>query len=441
MVSSKEIQENFAPISPPFIPSQAVTEAQRCLYCDDAPCIAACPTSIDIPTFIKKIATGNLKGSARTILSANIFGASCGTICPVEVLCEGACVMHPKNEKPIEIGRLQRYAVDHALKNKIQFFEAGKPNGKRAAIIGAGPSGLACGHELRRLGYEVDVFEKDKMPGGLNTYGIAEYKMNKSLSLSEIENITAIGVKIHFGVSITAKKAQELAETYDAVFIGIGLGGAEDLHIPGENLAGVWDALEFIRLIKTKPLSQVPIGKRVAVVGGGNTAIDAVTQAKRLGADPVYMVYRRSEKEVKAYHYELDIARKDEVVFVWQSAPKRILGKKKVEGLECVRMRLGKPDATGRARPEAIPKSEFVLDVDRVIKAVGQKRMAGFFSALGLASDKSGRLIINEKGQTSNPKLFSGGDCASGGAEVVNAVAEGKKAAHGIHEFLFPRRV
>lgn len=437
----EQYEENFAEIHPPFNRNQAVTEANRCLYCFDSPCMKACPTHIDISTFIKKIATENVKGAAKTILESNWIALTCAKACPVDVLCEGACVYNDRGEKPIEIGRLQRYAID-------RYFEQGMPplftpapkNGKSVGIIGAGPAGLACAAELALMGYSVSVYEAKSVAGGLDTWGIAPYKMSYKDSLNEVKLVQSFGVLIQTGMRIGQDiSGVELEKKHDAIFIGVGLGYSPDLKIPGEELEGVVDAVEFIEKVTTRNWSSVDVGRRVAVIGAGNTAVDAATEAVRLGAEQVMMIYRRSEAEMPAYEYEFELARKDGIVFHFLTAPKRIMGDRKVEAVECVRMKPGGPDA-GRRAPEPVLGTEFQIVVDMVVKAIGQRPNYEFLSQIPSLMIEKGRIWVNnETMQTSNPKYFAGGDCANGGKEVVNAAADGKRAAHGIDKFVFKR--
>lgn len=432
-----QIEQNFAEINPAMTAAEAGVEANRCLYCYDAPCMHACPTHIDVPSFIKKIATGNLLGSARVIFDANPIGATCARVCPVEVLCEGACVEKTLLQKPIEIGRLQRYATDYAISGDKQIFEKGEPNGKSVGIVGSGPAGLSCAAYLARLGYDVTIYDRRELAGGLDTYGMAEYKMPQSVSLDEVEHIARMGVKFLLNTKIVpggkgdpeilgkvnCVSFELLKEWHDAIFLGVGLGETNKLNIPGEDLEGVYDALAFIEHIKKRDWMSIPLGKKVAVIGAGNTAIDAVTQAKRLGAEKVVMVYRRTENDASAYEYELELARKDGVEFVWQAAPIGIMaddGNKHVTGLRCE-----KTDGSLEL---------FEIPCDMVIKAVGQQKMRLFFEAVaGVDIDDKGRVVVNEIMQTSNPQVFSGGDCANGGKEAVDASQMGKHAAQGIH--------
>lgn len=432
------LERNFADINPPLTASQALEEGSRCLFCYDPPCQKACPTGIDIPMFIRQILTGNTKGSAKTILEANILGHSCGRVCPTSVLCEGACVLNGEGKRPVLIGRLQRYAVDHVLDNNITLFTPGKPTGKRVALIGAGPASLSCAFYLRREGHDTVIFDAHQHPGGLNTYGIAAYKMRAHESIREIGMIREMGVVIKSGVQVGKDiSIVQLEKDFDAVFLGVGLGDTERLGIDGESLEGSLDALTFIAQTKVKKFSDVAVGKRVAVIGGGNTAIDVATAARRLGSEDVYMIYRRGREEMSAFDYEYDLAQADGVKFIWQTAPKRILGNERVEALECVRTELGASDASGRRSPVIVPNSEFTLEVDMVVRALGQMKKTDFLRSInGLKLDRGKVSVTSETMQTANPKYFAGGDCVSGAAEVVDAVADGKRAAAGIHAYL-----
>jgi dihydropyrimidine dehydrogenase (NAD+) subunit PreT len=439
-LTPEQYEQNFADITPPLNPRQAAIEAARCLYCFDAPCTIACPTHIDVPGFIKRIMTHNVRGAARVILEANILGESCGRVCPTEVLCEGACVMHEKGEEAIEIGRLQRYAVDHVLDRNIRLFQAGAPNGRRVACIGSGPASLACAAGLARLGYAVTVFDRGELPGGLGTYGIAAYKTRVTDSLREVEMVKSLGVEFRQLIEVGRDVSfVQLEKDFGAIFIGVGLGETWAMNIPGEDLDGVYGALEFIERTKTLPFDQVSIGRRVACIGAGNTAIDVVTAARRLGSDAVYLVYRRSEHEMSAFRYEYELAKKDNVTFLFQAQPVRVLGASgQVTGLECVRTRLGAPDQRGKRSPELIPGSNFSIEVDMVVRAVGQKPVTEFLSAVqGIELRKNGTLVVaDQTRQTGNPKYFAGGDCVNGGSEVVDAVAEGMAAARGIDSWI-----
>ena len=435
-LTPEEFSKRFAEIHPPFDSQSALVESNRCLYCFDAPCATACPTHIDVPRFIKKIASGNLRGSAGAILEANILGLSCSRVCPVDVLCEGACVLNKYNQQPIEIGRLQRHAMD--------YFYARNPSipvpaegSRRVACIGGGPASLACAAELRRNGVAVTIFENRTMPGGLNTYGIAEYKLRPADSLKEVELVRSMGVSFETGVQVgTSLPIENLERDFDAIFLGVGLGPTQALGVPGENLPGVVDALQFISAYKT---ADAQVGRNVVVVGAGNTAIDAATAAVRLNAEHVSILYRRGEAEMPAFRYEYELAKRDGIVFHWLTLPVAFHGAESVESVECVRMELGFPDLSGRRFPEPVPGSNFHLPADMVITSLGQSRLIALLEQcrdVKLANQCV--VIVPETGQTTNPKYFAGGDCVSGGREVVDAVADGKRAARGILEWLAP---
>src|SRR5260221_178955 len=396
-LSSEQYEQNFAEIHPSLNKNQATVEANRCLYCFDSPCMKACPTHIDISTFIKKIATGNIKGSAKTILSSNWIALTCAKACPVDVLCEGACVYNERGENPIEIGRLQRYAIDWYYEQGMPpIFTPAPKNGKSVGIIGAGPAGLACGAELALMGYDVTVYEGKKVPGGLDTWGIAPYKMSYQDSLNEVKLVEGFGVKIKTDMTVGKNISMEdLSRSHDAVFVGVGLGSSPNLKVPGEELRGVCDALEFIERVTRRTWSSVDVGKRVAVIGAGNTAIDAATAAKRLGAEHVSIIYRRSAGEMSAFAFDFDLAKRDGGGFHFLTAPKRILGNGAVEELECTKMRLGAPDEKGRRSAETVPNSEFRIPGDMGIKAIGQKTSESFLAQISRLVGKNGRLGVD----------------------------------------------
>jgi dihydropyrimidine dehydrogenase (NAD+) subunit PreT len=425
-------ERNFADINPRLTAVATANEAARCLYCYDAPCIRACPTEIDIPSFIRKIGTGNLVGSARTILEANVLGHSCARVCPVEVLCEGACVLNHEKQRPVAIGALQRVATDHVLDRGISVLKAGAPNGRRVVLVGAGPASLGCAAELARMGYACRIYDRREVPGGLNTHGIAAYKMRAAEAVREIELVRSLGVEIMSGVEIGRyATVDSLWKEAEAVFLGIGLGNTEELGLPGETLPGVVDAITFIDRLKNRPFREVPVGRNVVVIGAGNTSVDAATQAKRLGAENVLVVYRRGPEDVSAYHYEFELAKTDGVVYVFYAQPKGFLGNGAVEALECMRTETVVED--GRPALRAIPGSEFAIPCDMAITAVGQKKHASWLEASfpGIALDR-GKVKTDGQGRTSVPRVYAGGDCVNGGKEVVNAVAEGKAAARAI---------
>jgi dihydropyrimidine dehydrogenase (NAD+) subunit PreT len=435
IVTVPEVAERFGDLHPPFDRQAAVPEANRCLYCFDAPCTIACPTHIDVPSFIKKIANGNLAGSARTILDANILGASCSRACPVEVLCEGACVMHRYNKQPIQIARLQRFAMDALHESGAPLpFEPGPETGLSVALIGAGPASLACAAELRRRGIRAHLYDVRRLPGGLNTYGVAEYKLPLVESLREIEMLSQLGVDFHFETRIDAAGLAELERKHDAVFLGVGLGAIHQLGVSGEMLAGVTNALDLIAGYKSGSLTTVP--ERVVVVGAGNTAIDAAIAAVRLGAADVHIVYRRGAEQMSAFTFEYEHAKNEGVKFFWHVQPTGIWGDKTVEGLE-----LTKLEWTEDGSIVFQKGSEFVLEADLIVLSIGQATHADFLSEssskFGKIQLERGRIVIDRAtGQTSNPKFFAGGDCTNGGREVVDAVADGKRAGVGIARWL-----
>lgn len=437
-LSSEVYEENFSDYYPKLTNTEAFLEASRCLYCYEAPCIVACPTDINIPAFIKKIATGNVKGAAREILSENPMGHSCARTCPVEVLCEGVCVMNDLQHKPIDIDRLQRHATDYALEKNLKLFEAGPDTGKRVAIVGGGPAGLSAAQFLRIAGHAVTIFEARDKPGGLNTYGMADYKMKTQLSLDEVQMILDLGVELktntRFGTDVSF---EDLDQQFDAIFFGIGLGSTRKLGIPGQDLYGVVEALDFIEDLKLNSYESVEVGRDVIVVGAGNTAIDCVTQAKRLGAESATIVYRRSAAEMSCYNYEYELGKSDGCEFRFLTSPVRVVGTERVEGLECVKVELGEPDSQGKRSMNVIEGSEHILPADMVIYATGQEHWKNLVEAVPGMEWNGKKIVINPaNGQTGNRKVFAGGDCTTGGADLVNAAAAGKLAAKGIIELL-----
>ena len=437
-LTKEQYEQNFADIRPPFEnKTAAVVEANRCIFCYDAPCTKSCPTHIDVPKFIKQITTDNVKGSAHTILSSNIMGAGCAKVCPVEKLCEGACVFNLLEEEPIQIARLQQYSAAKALENNWQLFERKPSVGKKVAIVGAGPAGLSCAHVLSREGIDVIIFEKEAKGGGLMTYGIAAYKVTPQFCEDEVNYITAIGgIEIKYnqelGKDITLS---QLKKEFDAVYLGIGVGVARQLDIPGEKLEGVVDAIQFIYDIRDKGYSTVPVGDKVAVIGMGMTAIDAATQSKRLGAKEVTLIYRRTQDEMPCTEFELNIAKQDGCNITWLAAPIKVKGSQgKVKQLVCSKMVLGEPDASGRRSPVDTGET-FTLEVDMVIKAAGQVPFEKLVGKLKIENSK-GKIVINENCSTNIKGVFAGGDAVNGGKEVVDAVQDGKLGAAAILKYL-----
>ena len=424
---SQEIAARFPDLHPPFDSTAAVAEANRCLFCFDAPCTTACPTHIDVPRFIKKIATGNLEGSAKTILESNVLGESCSRACPVEVLCEGACVLHRYNKQPIAIGRLQRFAMESLSETGGGLpFTPAPDTGKSVALIGAGPASLACAAELRRYGIRAVIFDDRPLPGGLNTYGVAEYKLTPAASLREIDRIADLGVQFHLNTVVNAAILDHLEAEYDALFIGVGLGAIHRLGLAREEMSGITDALTFIANYKNGELTAV--SGRVAVVGAGNTAMDAASASVHLGADEVTMLYRRGPQQMSAFQFEYEHAKHEGIHFMFHVQPVGLKGNGKVEALKLERL-----ETTSDGSLVPIQASAFELSVDRIILAIGQSTHTDFLAGDDIKPAKlkleRGRILIDRAtGQTSNPKYFAGGDCTNGGREVVDAVADGKRA-------------
>jgi glutamate synthase (NADPH/NADH) small chain len=433
-----EYQENFTDIHPPFeTRDAAVVEANRCLFCYDPPCMKSCPTSINVPKFIRQITTDNLKGSAHTIFSSNIMGAGCSKVCPVEKLCEGACVYNLMHETPINIAKLQRYSTEKAMENKWQLFDRKPSKGKKVAVIGAGPAGLSCAHTLSREGIDVTIYEKESKGGGLMTYGIAAYKVTPEFCEDEVNYITSIGgidIKYNqeFGKDVTIAQLQQ---NYDAVYMAFGVGLARQLDIEGEHLEGVEDAIKFIYELRNNDYSKIAVGDKVAVIGMGMTAIDAATQAKRLGASDVTLVYRRTQAEMPCTEKELDIAKLDGCKVIWLASPKEIKGDNgKVSQLVCDVMKLGEPDASGRRSP-VVSGETFTLDVDMVIKAAGQMPFQSLVKDNNIQNN-NGKIVVDGKAVSKIAGVFAGGDCVNGGREVVDAVQAGKDGAAAILKYI-----
>jgi glutamate synthase (NADPH/NADH) small chain len=423
------VETRLPDLKPALTEAQARAEAARCLFCHDAPCIAACPTAIDIPMFIRQIHSGNPVGAARTIFEANPLGHSCARVCPVEVLCVGECVYNAKGEPPIMIGRLQRHATDHVVHEGIQLFEAGATTGRAIACVGGGPASLACAHELVRLGHRAVIYEKGTWPGGLNTDGVAPYKMHAEESLAEVEWLSEIGIEWRLGVEVGRDVHWvELEREFDAVFLGTGLGADSPLGIEGEELPGVWGATALIEAIKTgREVDPVSVYSAV-VIGGGNTAIDAARELKLLGVPEVRVVYRRGPESMPAYAHEREHATAEGVAFTWRAVPVAFEGNGRLTAVRLTTVDRG-------CNPVGEP---FRVPADLVALAVGQGRLETLLAGIpgGIAHEKGRVRVDVATGRTSNPRYWAGGDLANGGAEVVNAAAEGKRAARGIHEWL-----
>lgn len=424
----KRTETEFEDFKPALTMQQAIVEANRCLYCADAPCVEACPTRIDVPEFIRKIATGNLKGSARTIFLANVFGMSCARVCPVEVLCAGGCVLNNMGVPPIQIGRLQRYATDTAYESGWRFFEAGAPTGKSVALIGGGPASLAAAHALRRMGHACTVYEKRDVLGGLNTWGVAPYKLRADRALEEAAWVLAIGgIEVQSRVEVGKDVSwAELEQKHDAFFLGFGLGADQWLEVPGANLDGVEGAVAVIERMK---LGEIDVSnlRHVLVVGGGNTAVDVVREVLGLGMPNVTLVYRRTEADMPGYAHEWSAAKNAGARVLWRSLPAAFEGRDRV-----VRTVITRLDE----HRQPIAGSEFELDTDLVLMAIGQEKTADTVARLEGVETERGRVVVDETGATGRRGVFAGGDCVNGGKEVVNAVAEGTAAAAAIDAYL-----
>ncbi|MET1030232.1 NAD(P)-dependent oxidoreductase [Domibacillus tundrae] len=441
-VSLTDLTKNFLEIEPDLTAKEAMDEANRCLYCYDAPCITACPTSINIPSFIKKIASGNLKGSAKVIMDANPVGASCARVCPTEELCEGACVLNDASQ-PIMIGNLQRHAANWAIHNNAQLFKAGARNGKSVAIIGGGPAGLSSARELARLGFDVTIFEAKDKAGGLDTHGIVSFRLPQRVSMWEVEQVESLGVMIRTNTIVGRDIGpEEILTAYDAVVLAIGMASVPPLGIEGETARGVYDAIEFVESTKTPPMDTHLTGKKVVVIGAGNTAIDAATCSVRLGAADVKMLYRRTEAEMTAYEFEYEFAKQEGVEFRWLTQPIGIIQDEEgaVKGVKCLQMELGAADESGRRRPIPVEGSEFTIEADAVIRAIGQARYVKLIEAFGL-THKWGTVKVDlNTYQTSNAKVYAAGDVifgdGQGDAMVVTAAEQGKQTAYSIYKQL-----
>ena len=427
-----EFDKNFKQKKPLMNDTEAYYEASRCLFCYDAPCIQACPTSIDIPLFIKQIHTDNVTGASKTIFDSNWLGNACGVVCPTGVLCEGVCVYNHQDVLPIQIGRLQNYATNKTIDAEKVIFKIGEPNGKKIAIIGSGPAGIACACEARTLGYEVDIYEAKEKPSGLTVYGIAPYKITNEEVLKEVDYLqNQLGFNIKYNNAINSKEElSNLEKNYDAIFIGVGLGKTRELGLDGEDKAGVVGAVEFIEELRMKH-HEIKVPAKVVVIGGGNTAMDAASEAARMGARKTVLAYRNSKEKMGAYGFEYDLAISAGVDSLFNVTPLAITGNGKVEGVKFAKTEM----VDGKLQTNM--NNTFVVRCDMVIKATGQAKQGHLYDMIDdLDIDNKTRIKTNDEFQTSNPKYFAGGDAVNGGAEVVNAAYDGKMAAQGIHNWL-----
>ena len=430
----------FDELSPPLSEEEAILAADRCLECGGhhavAPCVAACPAGVDVPAFVAAIARGATAEAGRIVYSENLLGGACARVCPVELLCEGACVLLHEGRRPVEVGRLQRVACDAALAAADSPREAAPFNWLRVAVIGAGPAGLACAGELAALGYDVTVYDERLEPGGLVRYAIAPYRLGREPLPGEARLLAGLGVRFELGIAVdTPQGLAEIEADSDAVVLAIGMGADADVRYPGDALSGVWDSLPFIERLKTGEPPDP--GDAVAVIGGGNTAIDVAREAVRLGVGRVTLLYRRTRAEMPAYPHEVEEAEAEGVEIEWLTVPVRIVGRGTVEAVECRRARLGRRDASGRRRPEEIPGSEFLVAADTVVKAIGQQPRSGFLRLVGGLELERGEIVVDpETGATSKPGWFAAGDATNGGATVVEAVRQAKIAARGVHQAL-----
>ncbi len=426
-LSSEQVENNFTDLHPPLSEHEALMASDRCYFCYDAPCVTACPTAIDIPLFIRQIATGTTDASAKTILSQNILGGMCARVCPTETLCEEACVREVAEGKPVEIGRLQRFATDNLMAKDIHPFERKASSGKKVAVIGAGPAGLACAHKLATLGHEITIYEAREKGGGLNEFGIAAYKSIDNFAQKELDWLLSIGgIKIEYGKGIgTNIKLDQIQSDYDATFIGMGLSGVNSLRCDGEN--NVLDAVKFIEELRQNDnKATIPIGRKIAVIGGGMTAVDAAVQSKLLGADEVSIVYRRERSKMGASKFEQDLATSKGVRIIENASPVEISGTEDASSIKFAHTR----SLNGVLE---IQSEEFELEVDQIFKAIGQS----IDSELGNLKLKNGKIIIDQEGRTSVDGIWAGGDCAEGGEDLtVTAVAQGRDAAESINNSL-----
>jgi dihydropyrimidine dehydrogenase (NAD+) subunit PreT len=439
MTTAPALEDPFAELRPPLSRDEAVVEADRCLECGGpyapAPCVTACPAGVDVPTFVAEIARDDPAAAARTIFAENLLGGTCSRVCPVEVLCESACVLSHEGKRPISIATLQRYATDFAFDQGLRLHPTPRrQRPERVAVIGAGPAGLVCAGELAALGYRVTVYDGRPEVGGLVRFGIAPYRQRCEPLSEEARLLEQLGVGFRLEEPIDSPEAlRRIEDRADAVFLGIGLGKDVEADLPGSDLPGVWRSLDFIEALKTgRPPA---VGQRTIVIGGGNTAVDVAREALRLGSSVVTLAYRRTQAEMPAFRHEVEEARAEGIAFQWLAAPRRFVGEHHLTGVECALMQLGAPDESGRRRPEPVAGTEFVLPADTAVIAIGQQPRRDLLGWIeGLELERGKVKVDPDTGQTGNGKYYAGGDAVNGGATVVEAVRGAKLAARAIHD-------
>jgi len=440
MTTTADRRSAFGELRPPLTEGEALLEADRCLECGgpyaEAPCVTACPANVDVPAFVAALARGERDAAAATIFAENLLGGTCARVCPVETLCEGACLLAHEGRRPIEIARLQRFATDGALAADTPLRRSRPRNWYSVAVLGAGPAGLVCAGELAARGFDVTVYDERVEGGGLARFAIAPYRLQQDPLPQELRALAHLGVKFELGLSIDTRDALAYIESFnDAIVLAVGMGDDAEVAYDGDSLPGVWNSLPFIESMK----NGVPpdVGDSVVVIGGGNTAVDVAREARMLGARRVTMLYRRTRAEMPAYAHEIDEALEEGIEIEWLTVPLGFLGDDSLVGVVCRSCRLGSPDETGRRRPEEMPGTEFVLPAETAVKAIGQRNRAELFSLIeGLELDRGRPKIDPETGQTTNPKYFAAGDVTNGGATVVEAVRAAKVAARGIDAFV-----
>jgi glutamate synthase (NADPH/NADH) small chain len=435
MTTVADHRSTFEELRPPMTKGEAVVEADRCLECGavyaEAPCVTACPADVDVPAFVAALARGDRDAAAATIFAENLLGGTCARVCPVETLCEAACVLSHEGRRPVEIARLQRFATDGALDADTPLRRAWPRNWYSVAVIGAGPAGLVCAGELAARGFDVTVYDERVEGGGLARFAIAPYRLQREPLPAELRALAHLGVKFELGLAIDTRDAVAYLESFnDAIVLAVGMGADADVSYPGDSLPGVWNSLPFIEAVKS---GDAEVGNSVVVIGGGNTAVDVAREARMLGARRVTMLYRRTRDEMPAYEHEIDEALEEGIEIEWLTVPLRFIGDDALTGVVCRQCELGPPDESGRRSPQELPGTEFVLTADTAVKAIGQRNRTELFDLIdGLELERGRPKIDSATGRTTNPKYFAAGDVTNGGATVVEAVRAGKIAARGV---------